>query len=64
MIKSHESEFAVVLLGRALSVSKDGYYHWKIRAPSQRAQVRAQLHILAQPEHSFWSNLNTDSDLI
>ncbi|CAD6880755.1 hypothetical protein [Methylomonas albis] len=43
MIKSHESEFAVALMCRALSVSKAGYYHWKIRAPSLRAQVRAQL---------------------
>lgn len=43
MIKNHESEFAVTLMCRALSVSKAGYYHWKTRTPSQRALVRAQL---------------------
>jgi putative transposase len=43
MIKNHEPEFSVTLMCRALSVSKVGYYHWKARSPSRRAQVRAQL---------------------
>jgi putative transposase len=43
MIKSHEPQFTVVLMCRALSVSKAGYYHWKNRSPSPRAQVSEQL---------------------
>jgi predicted Fe-S protein YdhL (DUF1289 family) len=43
MIKSHETQFAVTLMCRVLSVAKAGYYHWKNRAPSARDEVWERL---------------------
>jgi len=42
-IRKHELAYAVCLMCRAFKVSRSGYYHWRGRAPSLRAQSREQL---------------------
>jgi putative transposase len=42
-IKEHESQYAVIRLCHALSVSPSGYYDWLHRPPSKQAQGRKAL---------------------
>jgi putative transposase len=42
-IRRHEPTYAVCMMCRALKASRSGYYDWRGRAPSLRAQLREQL---------------------
>lgn len=42
-IREHQPQFHVTAMCRALGVSKSGYYGWRVRAPSPRAQANARL---------------------
>lgn len=44
-MRAHEEEFAVRLMCRVLSVSASGYYDWRKRGPSKRAQARVELDV-------------------
>jgi len=48
MIRSHEEQFRVRLMCRVLRVSSSGYYEWRDRTPSERAQRRTQLDAQVQ----------------
>ena len=47
-MRKHEDAFAVRLMCRVLTVSPSGYYAWRDRKPSVRAQRRAQLDAQVQ----------------
>jgi putative transposase len=48
-IREHEGEFQVTTMCRALRVSRSGYYDWRVRTPSPRAQANA--HLLSRIRH-------------
>lgn len=43
MIKRHEGQHTVALMCRVLAVSRSGYYDWRGRGPSPRAQANTRL---------------------
>lgn len=43
VIKAHEGKFATCMMCRVLAVSRSGYYDWRDRGPSPRAQARVEL---------------------
>lgn len=43
MIRRHEEDHAVALMCRVLDVSRSGYYDWRNRPPSARAQANPRL---------------------
>lgn len=45
MMFRHEGEHAVTLMCRVLKVSRSGYYTWRGRVPSKRAQANASLMV-------------------
>ncbi|MGI8547487.1 MAG: IS3 family transposase [Gemmatimonadaceae bacterium] len=50
-IRDHASEFRVQLMCRVLEVSRAGYYAWKRRGPSQRAQADCSLTVRIRTVH-------------
>jgi transposase InsO family protein len=51
-IEEHTGAFTVVLMCRVLSVSRPGYYAWRCRRPSQRAQSDTQLRVAIRAIHA------------
>jgi putative transposase len=51
MIRSHEAQFSLRLMCRVMRVSPSGYYDWREREPSMRAQRRTQLDVTVA--HAF-----------
>jgi transposase InsO family protein len=51
-IRRHEAAFTVVLMCRVLVVSRAGYYAWRHRAPSVRAQLDTQLRVMIRAIHA------------
>ena len=49
---AHEGEFAVKRMCRVLVVQRSGYYAWRKRSPSTRAQANAALLALIEAEHA------------
>ena len=49
-MKGYEGEFAVRTMCRVLSVSASGYYDWRQRGVSKRAQARADLDVQVRDE--------------
>src|SRR5215469_5304574 len=47
-IAAHTTEFGIGVMCQALAVSTSGYYAWRRRAPSQRAQADAALTVQIQ----------------
>jgi len=46
VIADNERAFPVALMCRVLLVSRSGYYDWKRRKPSTRAQKNAELDVV------------------
>lgn len=51
-IRRYEGAFAVVLMCRVLEVSRAGYYAWRTRKPSARAQTDTQLRVAIRAIHA------------
>lgn len=50
-IAAHREEFRIEVMCRVLGVKRSGYYAWRKRTPSTRAQADAALLVLIQQEH-------------
>lgn len=51
-IRRHEGQFTVVLMCRVLEVARTGYYAWRRRPPSARAQMDTQLRVAIRAIHA------------
>lgn len=51
-IRQHEGAFAIVLMCRVLAVSRAGYYAWRDRGPSARAQHDTELRVRIRAIHT------------
>lgn len=51
-IREHEGAFTVVLMCRVLAVSRTGYYAWRGRTPSARAQTDTRLRVAIRAIHA------------
>jgi len=51
-IRRHEGQFTVVLMCRVLEVGRAGYYAWRRRKPSARAQDDTQLRVAIRAIHA------------
>ena len=55
-IRKHESEFDIRMMCRALAVSRAGYYAWRDREPSNRANNDAEI-VACMTEHHVQSRM-------
>ena len=51
-IRRHEGGFTVVLMCRVLAVARAGYYAWRRRGPSARAQLDTHLRVTIRAIHA------------
>ena len=51
-IRQHEGAWTVVLMCRVLEVGRAGYYAWRRRAPSRRAQADTRLRVAIRAVHA------------
>ncbi len=51
-IRRHEGQFTIVLMCRVLEVTRTGYYAWRRRAPSARAQRDSELRVRIRAIHT------------
>ena len=51
-IRAHEGGYTVVLMCRVLDVSRTGYYAWRRRKPSRRAQEEVRLRVAIRAIHA------------
>ncbi len=51
-MRRHAGTFTVVLMCRVLEVSRAGYYAWRSRRPSARAQTDTQLRVAIRTIHA------------
>lgn len=51
-IRRHEGQFTVVLMCRVLEVGRAGYYAWRGREPSPRAQADTRLRVAIRAIHA------------
>lgn len=51
-IRQHEGMFAIAVMCRVLAVSRTGYYAWRQRPPSGRAQQDSALRVLIRTIHA------------
>ncbi len=51
-IRRHEGEFTIVLMCRVLEVARTGYYAWRQRRPSRRAQTDTELRVRIRAIHA------------
>ena len=51
-IRHHEGAFTIVLMCRVLVVSRAGYYAWRQRRPSQRAETDTRLRVMIRAIHA------------
>ena len=51
-IREHEGQFTVVLMCRVLAVARAGYYAWRVRKPSRRAQEDTRLRVTIRAIHA------------
>jgi transposase InsO family protein len=51
-IRKHTGAFTIVLMCRVLEVSRAGYYAWRTRRPSRRAQTDTQLRVTIRAIHA------------
>lgn len=51
-IREHEGAFTIVLMCRVLAVSRTGYYAWRARRPSARAQQDTRLRLVIRTIHA------------
>ena len=51
-IRRHEGQYAIVLMCRVLEVGRAGYYAWRRRGPSARAQTDTRLRVAIRAIHA------------
>jgi putative transposase len=52
IIEAEEANFPVALMCRQLSVSRSGYYKWKVRKPSWRQKEDQKLKVAIKASHT------------